>query len=74
MPGLGLGNCRGETRGPWSRSPALPASTQQPPPQPRFPPPAFPCLWEHRAPRTDKQDPPGPQLGAECRIQASVSL
>lgn len=74
IPGLGLGKGREEAKGPRSRNPALPASTLQPLPHPRFLTPASPCLWEHRAPRMDKQDPPGPQLGVGCRIQDSVCL
>lgn len=74
IPGLGLGKGREEAKGPRSRNPALPASTLRPLPHPRFLTPASPCLWEHRAPRMDKQDPPGPQLGVGCRIQDSVCL
>ena len=47
IPGRGLGKGREEAKGPRSRNPALPASTLQPLPHPRFLTPASPCLWEH---------------------------
>lgn len=73
-PGLGLGKGRGEAEAPRAEASPPNTSTWQALPYPRFLTPACPCPWEHRAPRTAKKDPLGPQLGGKHRIQVAVSL